>query len=240
MLQGAARGHRGRADLPGRRAGCDPRSSGRRCCPVCAGSMPGTVAAAQFQPQTFQRHGCSRNRSRSSGRRRTHKRQGGPCGLSCLLCLSDLVLFAVAGVICCGRLEAVAGHSLPCGGQNIALYAFPGLRCCRLYFFRLCFWRFQVDLCAFCQISVIRYFFLFIDGHFLHLFSVQSHYTIFRGIVPCAILTAWYNVFCANSRLHGTMLDSSFIAWYNAITAKETKQREKRLHHGKRENDSHP
>lgn len=108
------------------------------------------VAAAQFQPQTFQRHGCSRSRSRSSGRRRTHKRQGGPCGLSCLLCLSDLVLFAVAGVICCGRLEAVAGHSLPCGGQNIALYAFPGLRCCRLYFFRLCFWRFQVDLCALC------------------------------------------------------------------------------------------
>lgn len=64
LLQGSSRGHRGRADLPGRRR-----------------SMPGTVAAAQFQPQTFQRHGCSRSRSRSS---RTQKRQGGPRGLSCL------------------------------------------------------------------------------------------------------------------------------------------------------------
>ena len=85
------------------------------------------VAAAQFQPQTFQRHGCSRSRSRSSSRRRTHKRQGGPCGLSCLLRLSDLVLFAVAGVICCGRLEAVAGHSFPRGVYDIPRHAFPGV-----------------------------------------------------------------------------------------------------------------
>ena len=64
VLQGAPHGHRGRADLPGRRAGCDPRSSGRRCCPVCAGSMPGTgggcavpaadVPAPRVQPEPFQ------------------------------------------------------------------------------------------------------------------------------------------------------------------------------------------
>ena len=52
------------ADLPGRRAGCDLRSSGRRCCPVCAGSMPGTgggcavpaadVPAPRVQPEPFQ------------------------------------------------------------------------------------------------------------------------------------------------------------------------------------------
>ena len=96
VLQGGPRGHRGCADLPGRRAGCDPRSSGRHCCPVCAGSMPGTVAAAQFQPQTFQRHGCSRSRSRSSGGRRTHKRQGGPCGLSCLLCVCPIWFYSLS------------------------------------------------------------------------------------------------------------------------------------------------
>ena len=64
LLQGAPHGHRGRSDLPGRRAGCDPRSSGRRCCPVCAGSMPGTgggctvpaadVPAPRVQPEPFQ------------------------------------------------------------------------------------------------------------------------------------------------------------------------------------------
>lgn len=115
------------------------------------------VAAAQFQPQTFQRHGCSRSRSRSSGRRRTHKRQGGPCGLSCLLCLSDLVLFAVAVVICCGRLEAVAGHSLPCGGQNIALYAPAGLLiCCGFYlavFFRFHSYSYRFQRCQIPRIS---------------------------------------------------------------------------------------
>ena len=115
------------------------------------------VAAAQFQPQTFQRHGCSRSRSRSSGRRRTHKRQGGPCGLSCLLCLSDLVLFAVAVVICCGRLEAVAGHSLPCGGQNIALYAPAGLLiCCGFYlavFFRFHSYSYRFQCCQIPRIS---------------------------------------------------------------------------------------
>ena len=73
------------------------------------------------------------------------------------------------------------------------------------------------------------YFFLFIYGHSVHLFSFRNHYNIFSGIVPCAILTAWYNVFCAKGRLHGTMLDSFVFAWYNAITAKETPQNRKEV-----------
>lgn len=133
------------------------------------------------------------------------------------------------GVVRGGRLESIAGHSFPRGRQNVSLHTFARLSGGGFYFFRVRFRRFQIYLCAFCQIAIIRYFFLFIYGHFVHLFSFRNHYNIFSGIVPCAILTAWYNVFCAKGRLHGTMLDSFVFAWYNAITAKETPQNRKEV-----------
>lgn len=54
------------------------------------------------------------------------------------------------GVVRCGRLESIAGHSFPRGRQNVSLHTFARLSGGGFYFFRVRFRRFQIYLCAFC------------------------------------------------------------------------------------------
>lgn len=203
------------------------------CCPllysyVGRGGVRSPTGAASSSRHGKAAHG---KHPTEKGQQKRGRRGGGPCLplFSRQSFGAGSGLFAGAAVVAVGRRESIAGHSFPRGRQNVSLHTFARLSGGGFYFFRFRFRRFQIYLCAFCQIAIIRYFFLFVYGHFVHLFSFRNHYSIFSGIVPCAILTAWYNVFCAKGRLHGTMLDSSVFAWYNAITAKETPQNRKEV-----------
>ena len=100
--------------------------------------------------------GCDPRKSRprktphGKGQQKRGRRGGGPC-----LPLFSRQIFGrlespAAGAAVVGRLESIAGHSLPRGRQNVSLHTFARLSGGGFYFFRVRFRRFQIYLCAFC------------------------------------------------------------------------------------------